>query len=618
MICNGNNLEEKSMSKKVDFYRCHSPKQYFSKNISSVNQVKKIVSYNEMITKKSFETSPNSRDSPWPMFCHDIKHTGQSPFSTKDNPGVEKWRFENGGLVEDTPVISHDGTIYFGGSYGELPYYLITLFQNGTLQWRFRTGGLIWGSSPAIGEDGTIYIGSWDHHLYAINPNGTLKWIFSAGGTIATSPAIDSDGTIYFGTMRGFDKGDIFAVNSNGTEKWCYSTGYYITSNPAIAEDGTICIGSGDNYLYALYPNGTLRWRFKTGDEIHSHPSIVDDGTIYIGSNDGYLYAIYLNNGSEKWRFNTRWGMYNNPSIGSDGIIFIGTDKLYAVYPNGTLQWNFNFGYDEWVAKSSPAISDDGTIYIGTHIGSMSGGNIVAVNRDGTERWRKRIASDWVESSPSIGEDGSVYIGSSWHYAGWPGGFLHAFGRGPLNIDANGPYNGYMNEDIQFTCDILGGIPPYNYRWDFGDGHQSDQENPLYNYSQVGAYQVSLTVTDSEGNTSSDNTTATISYHLPTVSITKPIKALYINDNQIRRFIIPDRLPLIIGSITIEATAAQEPLGIDRVEFYIDGKLRATDYEAPYTWKWIMPALLRHRLVVTAYDTMNNTASTGITVWKFF
>ena len=39
-------------------------------------------------------------------------------------------------------------------------------------------------SSPAIGADGTIYVGSGGGKLYAINPDGTLKWAFPpvAGG----------------------------------------------------------------------------------------------------------------------------------------------------------------------------------------------------------------------------------------------------------------------------------------------------------------------------------------------------------------------------------------------------------------------------------------------------
>ena len=42
-------------------------------------------------------------------------------------------------------------------------------------KWTFITGGDV-RSSPAIGSDGTIYVGSSDENLYAINPDGSTKW----------------------------------------------------------------------------------------------------------------------------------------------------------------------------------------------------------------------------------------------------------------------------------------------------------------------------------------------------------------------------------------------------------------------------------------------------------
>ena len=42
-----------------------------------------------------------------------------------------------------------------------------TAKKPGTVLWEFETGGAVT-SSPAIGSDGTVYVGSWDHWLYAI------------------------------------------------------------------------------------------------------------------------------------------------------------------------------------------------------------------------------------------------------------------------------------------------------------------------------------------------------------------------------------------------------------------------------------------------------------------
>ncbi len=42
-------------------------------------------------------------------------------------------------------------------------------------------------SSPAIGTDGTIYVGSSDKKLYALKPDGTLKCSYTTGGTVRSS-----------------------------------------------------------------------------------------------------------------------------------------------------------------------------------------------------------------------------------------------------------------------------------------------------------------------------------------------------------------------------------------------------------------------------------------------
>ena len=38
--------------------------------------------------------------------------------------------------------------------------------EHGTPIWEFETGDIV--SDPAIGPDGTVYVGSWDKKLYAI------------------------------------------------------------------------------------------------------------------------------------------------------------------------------------------------------------------------------------------------------------------------------------------------------------------------------------------------------------------------------------------------------------------------------------------------------------------
>ena len=144
-------------------------------------------------------------------------------------------------------------------------------------------------SSPAIGSDGTVYVGSYDRNLYAINPDGSLKWKYQTGGWVVSSPAIGSDGTIYVGSHDH----KLYAINPDGSLKWSYNTGRRITSSPAIDAYGTIYTGSADKHIYAINPDGSLLWNYNTGNRIYySSPAIASDGTVYIGNNGGMLYAF--------------------------------------------------------------------------------------------------------------------------------------------------------------------------------------------------------------------------------------------------------------------------------------------------------------------------------------
>jgi outer membrane protein assembly factor BamB len=365
-------------------------------------------------------------NSSWPMKSYNSQRIGRTNSSTVDNPGIEKWRFQTYiSGVDSGAVVTNDDTIIFGSK----DYYIYALNPNGSLKWKYETGDPVF-SDPALAADGTIYITSCDHYLYALYPNGDLKWKFNTGEIVSSSPVLAADGTIYIGHSQG----RVFAVNPNGTELWYYDLPNDIYGSAALGLDGTIYIGSWDNNLYALNPNGTLQWSFHTGNHVKGVPSVAPDGTVYFGSWDGYLYALYTN-GTMRWQCRVGSGTETTPAIAEDGTIYVGGDELYAVYPDGTIRWIFNLGTNRYIFTSCPAIAAEGTIYVGVDIGDAAGGEILAVNPNGTERWRKIISDNWVDSSPAIATDGTVYIGST----GGGSGYLHAFGIIESNIPPNPP-----------------------------------------------------------------------------------------------------------------------------------------------------------------------------------
>jgi outer membrane protein assembly factor BamB len=341
----------------------------------------------------------------WWMFGREPAHNRRSPFVGAQADDV-KWQFDTGGVVDSSPAIAADGTIYFG-SFDE---YIYAVKPDGNQKWRYGTDGNI-RSSPAIAEDGTVYVGCDDNYLYAITPDGNLKWRYQTGDWVTSSPAIGSDGTIYVGS----DDQYLYAITDDETEgtlKWRYQTGGYVWSSPAIGADGTIYVGSNDHYLYAVTPAGGFKWQYETGGCVTSSPAIGSDGTIYVGSWDGYLYAINPG-GSFKWRYETGDDVESSPGVGADGTIYVGSDDdyLYAINPNGSFKWKEEVIGDLW--SSSPSIGADGTIYLSSYSVLTENIWITALDSGGNFKWRynKEDASLLSDSSAAIGPDGTVYIG---------------------------------------------------------------------------------------------------------------------------------------------------------------------------------------------------------------
>ena len=369
-------------------------------------------------------------------------------------PGTQKWAFTTGSTIRSSPAIGADGTVYVGSFDDKL--YAINV--DGTQKWAFTAGSSVY-SSPAIGSDGTIYVGSEDGKLYAIDADGTKEWAFTIGPLVFSSPAIGSDGTVYVGSYDN----NLYAIKPDGTKKWASTTGSYVYSSPAIGSDGIVYVGSADGKLYAIKPDGTQKWAFTTGSTVRSSPTIGADGTVYVGSADGKLYAINAD-GTQKWASTTGTFGESSPAIGSDGTVYVGSgdSKLYAIKPDGTKKWASTTGS---YVNSSPAIGSDGTVYVGS-----ADGKLYAIKPDGTQKWAFTTGST-VWSSPAIGSDGTVYVGSDDGklYAIYGGG--SGLGQTPWpkfhqnNLNTGRPSSLFVvsSDQLQFSFCSLKGTVPTNF-----------------------------------------------------------------------------------------------------------------------------------------------------------
>jgi outer membrane protein assembly factor BamB len=256
-----------------------------------------------------------------------------------DPTGRVKWRSNINDEFGSSPVIGLDGTVYVpsgirqgctGATYAFDP---TSDSPEAAYRWSLPTGCST-GISPALGSDGTLFLTDADAveggHLYAIDPQGHLRWppVSIAGGAVSASPAIGPDGTVYVGSETGY----LYALNpTTGASKSRPVVDYVYSL--AVGADGTVYVGAKGKKLVALDPgsfwrSGETKWTLPTLDAVRAIV-LGADGTIYYSANQ--LYAIN-SDGSPKWSTDSMLLPIGPPAISADGTLYVldGYGSLYA------------------------------------------------------------------------------------------------------------------------------------------------------------------------------------------------------------------------------------------------------------------------------------------------
>ncbi len=246
--------------------------------------------------------------------------------------------------------------------------------------WSFQTNGAIWGT-PSI-DDQTVYIGSDDGNLYAVDAHtGDERWHFATAGLVRSRPAF-SNGFVYFTSDDGF----LYAVDADsGQQVWRTDIGNFSEpekrENPGNIPDPTIFdylqsspivsgrrvyVGSADGQVYAVVAEtGRITWSVKTGQKVRATPA-VEDGTVYVGSWDGTVYALDALTGETRWK-TAIGGQVQSTAAVTGGLVYTGSRKASVVAldaQTGQKRWECDYGRNMWV-ESSPQVMGD-LVYIGS------------------------------------------------------------------------------------------------------------------------------------------------------------------------------------------------------------------------------------------------------------
>jgi len=363
----------------------------------------------------------------WPMFMGDARHTGIAATASTDITKLKPvWRHRLAAEISASPVVAgnllyvaaENGNLYAfdltthkqvwlyhaEGGTGSTPAFadgrLYVLSRDGYLAaldaatgkalWRFRTGGEarfgvpggygmpktdgitpdpwdFWLSAPLV-QDGRVYFGSSDHHVYALDAiTGQEAWRFEADDSIHAAPAL-SDGRLFIATWGT----TLYALDAaTGAKLWDFQggkdadTGIFQGFSAAPTVDGdTVYIGSRDGYMRAFdTADGKLRWAYDAEKSWVLATAAVDADNLYFPTSDTTIFvALDKRTGQEKYRTDTRVWTYTSPVIAGD-YVFAGTmtGDLYGFDKRtGKIVWHYQT--DEAKADALDLIDDAGKL----------------------------------------------------------------------------------------------------------------------------------------------------------------------------------------------------------------------------------------------------------------
>jgi hypothetical protein len=222
--------------------------------------------------------------------------------------------------------------------------------------------------------------------------------------------------------------------------------------------------------------------------------------------------------------------------------------------------------------------------------------------------------------------------------AGWPmfhhdlvhsGRFLVSEGLPPGVDGSSGPL--YGRPGVNYTFSVSVSDPDGDMvmvLWDFGDGSSSGWLGPFasgstclvsHAWAGEGVYELRVRLRDEGGMESGWISVGSfmVDGTDPVVEVVKPLaRMVYFGDRFACRFFAT----VLVGSVTVEASASDALSGVAVVEFLVDGSVVVSDETAPYQGVWGHGSLLgRHRLSVGAVDRAGNRGETeDLVVWKFY
>ena len=318
--------------------------------------------------------------------------------------------------------------------------------------WSFTTSPASALTAPAIGADGTLYVGAANGKVYALSPTtGQPRWSYVANGAVRTTPALASNGQI----IAADDAGTVHGIAADGQRAFSLSlTSGALEGAPALGSDGTIYVTSASGTLYAVDSAGRKKWEFPLGAASRFSPAVGADGTLYAGTAAGALQAV-SRAGQSVWTYQATNAsdLASGPAVTQAFVYFAAqttatASLVLAISPDRSTSWQTTPGA---VVGTAPALAhDDSRLYFsergtaafngllaldtatraatwqsttpqnsgapplvdsaGVVYYGAADGTLRAVNPDGRERWSVVVAQNLSLGEVVLGAGGAMYV----------------------------------------------------------------------------------------------------------------------------------------------------------------------------------------------------------------
>ena len=257
------------------------------------------------------------------------------------------------GRGDDLTVVRDDCPL-FRGNAQQTGVSANSLPRELEVRWTFKTKDSVESTAAIVGN--TVYVGSNDEHLYALDlDTGKEKWNYKTAPFKA--PVSVQKRLVYVGDSDGI----FHCVDAaTGKPKWTFKTDSDISSGANFTGD-KVLFGSGDENLYCLSLDGKEQWRFKVpGGPVLGTPVIVGNRTFAAGC-DSSLHVIDTATGKEVGNPVNLGGQVGATAAVLGDSIFVCTmsDEVLAIdWKKGEILWRFMPMKNRQGFASAPAATD--------------------------------------------------------------------------------------------------------------------------------------------------------------------------------------------------------------------------------------------------------------------